>query len=99
MKQHLLPSLPFLLFYLATTISTQAQTYNLSAPNAANTIHISLDENIRYSVKHQGQTILDPSPISITINGRKLGARPKVINKPPSRCAKMWSRWCGSKGP
>ncbi len=54
-----------------------AQDYSLESPNSANRINIYLEDDITYEVIHNDRTILERSPISITIGGVNLGQRPR----------------------
>ncbi|MDN5210545.1 glycoside hydrolase family 97 N-terminal domain-containing protein [Fulvivirgaceae bacterium BMA12] len=66
-------------FILTTWIGNlQAQQYQLASPDGANQINVYLDDQISYTVIHNGKLLLDKSPVSITVNGQKLGDNPRV---------------------
>ena len=60
--------------------SAMAATFTLSSPNDVNEITVSTDNGLQYKVEHDGDEIIDFSPISITINNQELGANAKVIS-------------------
>ncbi len=66
-------------FILITwTGNLHAQQYQLASPDGANQINVYLDDHISYTVIHNGKLLLDKSPVSITVNGQKLGDNPRV---------------------
>ena len=77
------------LILTAIPFSIKAQAFTLSSPSKVNTIEVFLDGQLGYQVKHNGELILDRSPISITINDRKLGNNPKVRRKQNRAIDKM----------
>ena len=56
----------------------RAQDHSLASPDGDNQIEIFIDDQISYRVKHGSQLIIDRSPISITIDGKKLGEKPSA---------------------
>ncbi|MGI9552261.1 MAG: glycoside hydrolase family 97 protein [Aurantibacter sp.] len=67
-----------ILIYLLPTSGLKAQNYTVTSPQGNNQIEVFLSDQITYQVKHNGKVILGQSPISITINGRKLGINPSA---------------------
>lgn len=55
-----------------------AQEYQLNSPGNVNQIKVYVADDISYTVTHRGKLVLDRSPLSITINGKKMGEKPSV---------------------
>ena len=68
------------LLILSIFVSTPSisQKYTLESPGKTNRIEISAGEQLTYAVFHNDQAVLNPSAISITINGEKYGVKPRV---------------------
>ena len=67
--------------YVWALLPLAAQDFTLKSPGSNNVIEIYLGEQLRYSVKHQGQEILKPSPIGLSLNGQQFGPSPKLKSK------------------
>ena len=61
----------FLLFTLATG-GMQAKVYTLSSPNGRTSVEVNVQERISWSVRHDGQRVLAPSVISMSVNGKDI---------------------------
>lgn len=67
------------LIFLTFSTLCLAQTYNLASPNGTIKVQIAVTDHIEYSIALNGQTILAPSPLSLTLDqGRILGQNPAV---------------------
>ncbi|TKG95622.1 glycoside hydrolase family 97 protein [Puteibacter caeruleilacunae] len=70
----------YLLVCLVITASTiMAKDFSLKSPNEKLQINISVENQITYSVSLDGQQILSPSVIDLTINSKKLGENAKAL--------------------
>jgi alpha-glucosidase len=68
------------------------QNYDLTSPGGAITIHIAVDDHIRWSVLHKGQQVLEPSEISLTLeNGETLGLNARVASAPIRRDSSVFA--------
>lgn len=75
MSKHLLLSVIGILW----TVLVSAYSYNIYSPNKKIQLLVDCSENIDYTVLYEGDTILLPSAISMTIDGGEcLGLNPKV---------------------
>lgn len=75
MSKHLLLSVIGILW----TVLVNAYSYNIYSPNKKIQLLVDCSENIDYTVLYEGDTILLPSTISMTIDGGEcLGLNPKV---------------------
>lgn len=75
MKKHLV----LLLFILACFSGKAQKQEKLSSPDGKIEITVTLSDFLTWSVTHEGQTILSPSPISLKINSEKSwGHRPML---------------------
>jgi alpha-glucosidase len=69
------------MLYLASLHSlraeqTGAKNYKLSSPNGKITLTVSLNNDIQYSVSHDGDIMLNPSAISMTLgDGKSFGKK------------------------
>lgn len=72
--------IPALLLNLLALDVLFGQDYSVSSPNGSNKIEVFIEEAITYQVSHKDQLILDKSPISITLDGKKLGQNPSIKN-------------------
>lgn len=64
---------------LSNTFKVFANDYQLYSPNRKINVCLSIKENIEYSLTSENLKILEPSPISLTINGRELGITPRLL--------------------
>lgn len=64
---------------LSMTAAVLAGDYQLTSPDGEIQVSIQLKEKIYYSVTYKGQRVMQASPLTLTINGKKLGAAPKVV--------------------
>lgn len=71
-------------FQLLASTLLFSQEFSLESPDKKNEIRIVIDKELSYSVLHKGSIILNPSPISISIDGKQLGtgARFKKQKRP-----------------
>ena len=74
-------------------VAQRAQQFSVQSPDAAMTISVEVSDQVRYSVSRGGKSVLDPSPISLTLaGGRVLGRELRV----PSRQTQAGARTaCG----
>ena len=68
---------------LATPVHAQrAQHYQLNSPDGATVLSVDVGERVTYSVAHRGRSVLDASPISLTLDAvsgaRTLGVHDRV---------------------
>ncbi|GHT07564.1 retaining alpha-galactosidase [Bacteroidia bacterium] len=70
MKKQIKPLSFFILCILLST-SVFAKEYTLNSPNGELSVKISLNKDIRYSVSHQGDVMIAPSVISMTLGDGK----------------------------
>jgi alpha-glucosidase len=73
------------LFYILFLFSSEYVNANqnnllLNSPDNNIKIEISLNEKIYYSVYFKGERVMDPSPLSITIENVVLGEQPKILS-------------------
>jgi alpha-glucosidase len=61
--------------------SSIAQQYFIASPDGANTIEVFTQPKLAYQVRHNKVMVTTPSPISLTVNGKKLGENTVVVNK------------------
>ena len=68
---------------VACTFSVQAQkTYTLASPDGRLQTTVAAGDALTYAVTFDGRTILDASPLSLTLNnGTTWGADPRVAHK------------------
>jgi alpha-glucosidase len=75
------PSVALLLVALVVTPARgqQPRSYDLLSPDAATRVTVEVGDRITYAVAHRGRPLLEPSPISLTLEGgRTLGAAERV---------------------
>lgn len=61
------------------TITTSfGQSHSIVSPGETIKVTIDVDQSIHYSAYLNGEQLIKPSPISITINGNDLGERPRI---------------------
>jgi alpha-glucosidase len=71
---------------LFTAHLLHAQQYKLQSPDGKISVQIDLKEKITFTVKHENDVIVAPSPISMKISeGGDFGVNPKVKKATPSR--------------
>ena len=76
MKQFAITVMLMLIFHAYAT----AENYNLNSPDEKIAIQITVTDTISYSVTYNGQAILSPSRLSLTLdNAKTLGNSPVVI--------------------
>lgn len=69
----------FLIIFTLNLSASVAKDYEVSSPSGNVVIHISVGNNITYSVNYQNKTILNPSAISVNLgSGLVLGENPTV---------------------
>ena len=57
--------------------------YSVTSPDGAITVHITVEEHVRWSVDHKGQPVITPSEISLQLgDGEVLGQNAKVLSAP-----------------
>lgn len=62
---------------LALTAPAGAEQYAVHSPDGRNAISVTTsDEDVRYSVARDGEPLIEPTPISLTIDGAELPASP-----------------------
>lgn len=61
-----------------------ADALQLSSPNQDVAVEISLKEKIYYQVSFKGESVLESSPLTLTVANTVLGANPKVVNSSQS---------------
>ena len=68
-------------FFLAHSgLAQKSKTFQLPSPDKKIQVTVSVAEKITWSVQHEGQTMLAPSPIAMQLaGGETLGANPKII--------------------
>ncbi|WP_165020573.1 glycoside hydrolase family 97 protein [Dysgonomonas sp. ZJ279] len=75
-----LPLLSFLLFSLLSTFVSAQKQFVLKAPYGKLQVNIIIGKTLEYSVAHDGDIMLDKSPISMTLtNGQSFGVNSKLI--------------------
>ena len=67
----------FLLFVLMVG-GAQAKTYKLTSPDGRTAVEVNVQDQITWSVTHNGRPVLAPSVISMTVAGKEIGYRAKV---------------------
>ncbi|QBG48534.1 glycoside hydrolase family 97 protein [Verrucomicrobia bacterium S94] len=65
----------------ALAASTFAQQYFVQSPGGNNTIEVYTDGGLAYQIRHNNVMVTTPSPISITIDGKKYGETAMVADK------------------
>lgn len=53
--------------------ASEGREVTLTSPDGANVVKIETDGGVRYSVAHNGKTVVEPSPVSMTVDGRNWG--------------------------
>ncbi len=67
-----------LIVFAAKSMAGKSETLSLKSPNGKLRVAISLGDKLNYALYHDGQTILAPSAISLTLaNGQTLGDTPR----------------------
>ena len=61
----------FLLF--GSTLTLLAGEYTIQSPGGKNTVLVKVAENITWQVSHGSTVIIEPSPISLEVDGKELG--------------------------
>ena len=70
--------LTLLLLAVLTAGGLQAKNYKLTSPNGRTVVDVDVQGRITWSVSHNGQRILAPSALSMTVAGKEIGLDPKV---------------------
>ena len=70
--------LTFLLLGALTAAGLQAKPYRVTSPDGRTTVDIDVQRQITWSVTHNGQRVLAPSVISMTVSGQVIGYNAKV---------------------
>ncbi len=74
----------FLLLFSTTVISQKSKTYTVTSPDGAITISIEAGDKLQWNVKHSGQQIIAPSPISLQVaGGENLGPKATITSAKP----------------
>lgn len=68
----------FLTGALIISYQSKGQEYTLESPQGTNQVNVYLGDNISYEVLHSGTKILNRSPLSLTVNGKRLGQNPRA---------------------
>lgn len=70
------------LFFIAQSgLAQKSKTFQLPSPDKKIQVTVSVAEKITWSVQHEGQTMLAPSPIAMQLaGGETLGTNPKIIS-------------------
>lgn len=72
-------SIPMFLLFVLLCLNLSAKDYSVSSPSGSITVKVAVAENISYSVLLNGNEIISPSTISMTLdNGLILGENGKV---------------------
>ena len=70
--------LTFLLLVALAAGGAQAKSYKLSSPDGKTVIEVEADARLSWKVSHNGQVVLIPSVLSMTVGDREIGRNPKV---------------------
>ena len=70
--------LTFCLLVLLSAGAVQAKTYQLTSPDGRTAVTVDVQDQIRWSVTHDGTQVLAPSALSMTIEGREIGLKARV---------------------
>jgi alpha-glucosidase len=74
----------FVAFSSIGTVVAQNKAYQVKSPDSKSELRVTLGEKLVFSVFHDGQEIISPSPIAIVLdNQRVLGNRPVVLKATP----------------
>ncbi len=75
----MMKNLTFGLLLMTAVAVSPAKTYDVVSPDGRLKAEINVDKTLSYSIYLNNQTVLDPSPVSMTLeNGTVWGADPKV---------------------
>jgi alpha-glucosidase len=69
----------FLMF--GSTLTLLAGEYTIQSPGGKNTVMVNVAEDITWQVEHGPIVVIEPSPISIEIDGRQLGSNAVVTGE------------------
>ena len=64
--------LTFFLLFVLTAGGVQAKVFQVTSPNGRTSIDVDVQDRITWSVTHNGQKVLAPSVISMTVNGKDI---------------------------
>lgn len=71
-----------MLFVLHAPYALAQETFKLNSPDERTTVHVRVDDQIQYSVDFQGEQVLAPSALSMTVEGvGTLGENPEVAGR------------------
>ena len=74
-------NISLLLIFVIITLYAHAQKYELKSPNSKNTVKISVNETIQYTVLHNEIELIKSSGINIHLeNSPTLGENPVIVN-------------------
>jgi alpha-glucosidase len=77
----------FILILLMMTGATQAQKqYSISSPDGRLTAEVTVGEQLTWSLSHDGEQLIEPSPVSLTLQGgEQLGPNARVVRAKQQR--------------
>ena len=70
--------LTFLLLAALTAGSAQAKVYKLTSPDGKTAVRVDVQQQIVWSVTHNGHEVLAPSALSMTVDGMEIGRNASV---------------------
>lgn len=72
----------FILAFLSCgTIAFAQQGYTVLSPDGKIKVSVELNEKVTYTITHDGEIVISPSPISMKLtSGETLGATPRLKN-------------------
>jgi alpha-glucosidase len=79
-RKHLIFLIFFVCYGFLIAPTVYSQTYELFSPNNKIKLIVTVGSNVTYSVDFDGQSIINPSPVSLTMNGDELGRDSRVTN-------------------
>lgn len=74
----------FMMVWISFALGAKEKNYTLLSPNGKTEVILSLGEQLNYSVKHNGQVLLDHSRIALVLDDEKattLGDKPQLRNQ------------------
>jgi alpha-glucosidase len=67
-----------LLFFATFALAANAKNYVLQSPNGKTTVNVTTDGGVKFSIAHNGQSLLAPSPLALLLNnGKSVGQAEK----------------------
>lgn len=82
---------------LLLVCNVQSQQYKVASPDGRLVLSVSVGKDLRYSVALNGQEVILPSVLSLTIDGNELGKNPLVAKTRTSRVNEMINAGIGRK--